>query len=71
MFVNLNGGEDPPGFHIVPSDVVANAITSTHKAWLAGSSKSGRKRKDSPMRKFMDPDDAYKDRWEILGLEVQ
>jgi hypothetical protein len=68
VFVNLNGGE-LPDFHIVPSKTVAKAISTMHKAWLAGSSKSGRKRQDSPMRKFMDAENAYKDRWDILGLE--
>ena len=67
VFVSLNGKEQPR-FFIVPSKIVANHIKSGHRKWLEGKSKTGKKRKDSSMRKFRDLEERYLNRWDLLGL---
>lgn len=67
VFVNLNGS-GAPSYHIVSSPVVAEYVRRTHSEWLASPGRNGHKRKDTNMRKFEDPDDEWKDRWDVLGL---
>ncbi|MFN3314344.1 MAG: hypothetical protein ACK46Q_12885 [Hyphomonas sp.] len=68
VFVNLNGA-GAPSCHVVPSAVVAEYVRTDHRAWLASPGRNGHQRKDSNLRKFWDRDDAWKDRWDVLGLE--
>ena len=68
MFVNLVGVGQRPDFHVVPSKVVANHVTKSHKRWLAVPNKSGGAHKDTSMRHFKDENGEYLDRWELLGL---
>jgi len=68
VFVNLKGQSQRPDFFIVPSKVVARYIKRSHKKWLKKPSKSGRKHKDTPLRKFVDKKKAYLERWDILKL---
>ena len=67
-FVGLGDDNQRPVFHIVPSCVVAETIKSSHRAWLMGTTPSGKPRKDSSIRKFADKDDRYLERWDLLGL---
>ena len=67
-FVNLNGLESEPTYHIVPSSVVAESCRRTHSEWLATPGRGGRPHKDNSIRKFTDADDRWKDRWDVLGL---
>jgi len=67
IFVSLNGKEQPR-FFIVPSKIVANHIKSGHRKWLEGKSKTGKRRKDSSIRKFRDLEERYLNRWDLLGL---
>jgi len=67
VFVSLNGKEQPR-FFIVPSKIVANHIKSGHRKWLEGKSKTGKRRKDSSIRKFRDLEERYLNRWDLLGL---
>jgi len=53
----------------VSSKIVANHIKSGHQKWLKDKSKTGKKHKDSPMRKFRDLEEKYLNRWELLGLD--
>ena len=69
VFVNLNGPNGSPSYHVVPSAIVAEHCRRTHSEWLNTSGRGGRQRKDSNMRKFGDPHDEWKDRWEVLGLD--
>lgn len=50
-FVDLGAREtDTPSCWIVPSAVVAEHVTLTHQAWLAGAPKRGQARQDSTKR---------------------
>jgi hypothetical protein len=68
VFVNLNGPDGSPSFHVVPSLVVAEYCRRTHGEWLNAPGRGGRQRKDSSVRKFWDRDDQWKDRWDVLGF---
>ena len=69
VFVNLVGLTERPCFHVVPSQIVAERITKSHKLWLSSPVKEGRTRKDTSIRHFKDPDNAYLERWDLLGLD--
>lgn len=47
-----------PAAYIVPSGIVADAISKSHDVWLSNPGKGGRQRKDSAVRRFL-PDYAY------------
>lgn len=68
VFVDLQGDLERPSYHIVPSSTVAKTIKMEHRAWLKGTTPSGKPRKDSAMRKFRDPKNHYLERWDLLGL---
>jgi hypothetical protein len=68
VFVALGSATERPRFHIVPSQTVAKYITESHHRWLRTPGRRGQQHIDSAMRKFRDLDDAYLDRWELLGL---
>ncbi|MDP7031639.1 MAG: aspartate ammonia-lyase [Gemmatimonadota bacterium] len=68
VFVLLHGVGMRPDFHIVPSDVVAEHISTNHRQWLARPKADGSPRKDSSMRNFRDSDGKYKERWTTLNL---
>jgi hypothetical protein len=74
-----------PAVHVVPSALVANVLSVTHRKWLATPGKKGQPHKDGPMRRLL-PDytrtfgpidcpypkgwlDEYRDAWRLLGLE--
>ena len=67
VFVTLSGKEQPK-FFIVPSKIVANHTKSSHQKWMKAKSKTGKKHKDSSMRKFWDPEERYLNRWDLLKL---
>ena len=67
VFVALDGPGKQPRYHIAPSSTVADFIKN-HEEWLARPGRKGAAHKDNPMRKFMDPDDQYLARWDLLGL---
>lgn len=68
VFVNLNDNKQQPDYFVVPSEVVATYAKETHAAWLDAPGKNGRVHIDTTMRKFADSNEAYKDRWDLLGL---
>ena len=68
VFVGLRGVEQRPSFHIVPSRVVAERISTSHKAWLKTLRRDGKKHADTAMRKLTDYEDEFLERWDLLGL---
>lgn len=76
---------DRPKLFLVPSGIVADVLTASHKRWLQNPGRKGAPHKDGPMRRFL-PDyrhlfgdkenpypqgwlSKYLDAWSILGLE--
>jgi hypothetical protein len=49
---------------------VAATIKKSHSDWLMAPSVSGKPRKDSQIRNFSDKTNAYRERWDLLGLNV-
>jgi hypothetical protein len=68
VFVNLRDDRLRPDFYVVPSKDVAQYARSTHKEWLDAPGKKGQRHKDSPIRKFRDPEGRYLDKWGLLGI---
>ena len=68
VFVALGSPSQRPGYHIVPSAKVAEFVADNHKKWLSTPGSKGQPHLDTPMRKFIDPDDKFLERWDILGL---
>jgi hypothetical protein len=69
VFVILGSPETRPIYHVVPSRVVAKYVRESHRTWLNTPGRGGRKHKDTSMRKFVDKDDEYFERWDLLQLE--
>jgi hypothetical protein len=68
VFVGLGAADQRPNFHIVPSKTVADFIAKSHRQWLLTFRKDGQRHKDSSMRNFVDLNDEYLERWDLLGL---
>ena len=66
VFVKLNGSNHRPDFHVVPSTVVADRISTSHRAWLAEPKRDGTPRKDTSMRKFTDEQGEFLECWHVL-----
>lgn len=74
-----------PLVFLLPSPLVAEVLTESHKRWLAKPARNGSAHKDGPMRRLL-PDyshlfghdqtyttgwlDKYRDAWHVLGLDV-
>ena len=68
VFVLLNG-LDTPEYHIVPRAEVTKYVSEGHQEWLSKSGRSGQAHKDNPIRNFIDKEDKYLNRWDLLGLD--
>ena len=68
VFVALGNPILRPNYHIVPSATVAEFITENHKKWLGTPGSKGQPHVDTPVRKFIDPDDNFLECWDLLGL---
>lgn len=68
IFVALGGVRERPSYYVVPSSVVSEHTKITHRTWLQTPGRTGQKHVDTPMRKFSDPNDQYREKWELLGL---
>lgn len=68
VFVALQGLGQRARFHVVPSKVIADYTYSTHSEWLMGKKSDGSDRRDSPLRKFNDPENEYLETWELIQL---
>ena len=69
VFVNLNGPDERPAYHVVPSKVVADYVHESHRRWISTPGRDGTPRNDTSMRNFKDVENKFLDRWELLGLE--
>jgi len=67
-FVELGGNLERPTYHIVPSRIVADYVSTSHRRWLKGTKANGQPRKDSAIRVFNDKESKYLERWDLLGL---
>ncbi|QRN85696.1 aspartate ammonia-lyase [Clostridia bacterium] len=67
VFVNLNGLEIPD-YYIVPSNIVAEQITESHKKWVKEPGRNNKEHKDTSMRMFNDEEELYLNRWDLLDL---
>lgn len=65
IFVTLNG-MDVPEYHIVPSKIVAEDISTGYQKWLNTPGRNGRPHKESSIRKFGDKNDKYLNNWDVL-----
>ena len=83
VFVDFCDARNPsPKSYILPSEIVAEVIRTTHQAWLSTPGKRGQQRNDSDFRRFM-PDyttncgekakpyvagwlEEYRERWGLL-----
>lgn len=68
VFVNLHQPGQHPHFFIVPSRIVARAVTKEHRDWLHTTGRGGREHRENPMRKFFDLERTCEGRWDLLGL---
>lgn len=57
-----------PRYYIVPSEVVAEHVRTSHSNWLGGKKLDDSPRKDTSMRKFTDPENAFLERWDLIPL---
>jgi hypothetical protein len=69
VFVLLKSIDDFPEYYVVPSKIVADYVSNSHRTWLDGKKRNGDERKDSDMRKFRDIEGKYKNNWDILDLQ--
>jgi hypothetical protein len=60
--------EGLPLFYVVPRATVAQYARDTHSKWLATPGRQGQPHTPSDVRKFRDPEGAYRNRWDLLGL---
>jgi len=67
VFVRLNGMGEPE-YYIVPRKATVKFAAENHQRWLKTPDRKGQPHVDTPMRKFSDPNNKYKDRWDLLGL---
>ena len=68
IFVCLNSNQRFPEFFVVPSKEVTEFATVYHQKWLATPGRKGQAHKDNPMRKFIDKERRFQNRWDLLGL---
>jgi hypothetical protein len=60
--------EGMPSFYVVPRATVAKYVRDDHSKWQATLDRKGQQHAPSSIRKFRDPKNTYKDKWDLLGL---
>jgi hypothetical protein len=66
VFVCLGTDGTHPDFYIVPGNVVARAVATSHRDWLKGTARDGSPHRDSNMRGYGSPEcDGYNNKWEF------
>ena len=68
IMVALNEIGKRPKFYVVPSQAVAEFVSTRHVNWLKGRKRDGSERKDTSMRKFTDNKGKYLEAWHLLNL---
>ena len=66
VFVALQAVGERPAYYVVPSQVVAEYVSTSHREWLQGTKPDGTARKDSSIRAFRDERGEYLERWDII-----
>jgi hypothetical protein len=69
VFVELKGEKSRPNFHIVPSETIARRAKEEYDEWIALPKSNGEPRKETTMRWFVDYEDEFLEKWELLGLD--
>jgi len=69
VFVSLNE-LDTPEYHIVPSKIVAQTISTSHRKWLETPGRNGQRHNDTNIRVFLDEEDEYYAKWELFGIKM-
>lgn len=67
FFVALND-KDSPKYHIVPSRIVADDISSGYQKWLNTPGRAGRPHKENTIRKFKDEQEEFVDNWDAFRV---
>ena len=69
VFVVLRGENDRPDYHIVPSRIVAKRVKSGHSYWKRKRKReAGKDAGETSVRLFLDADDEFLERWDLLKL---
>lgn len=66
IFVNLDEPGIRPKFFVVPSEVVAQYISTSHKDWLNKPGRNGQQHNDNQMRRFEDLEGQYLEAWNLI-----
>ena len=66
FFVTLNE-LDPPEYHIIPSNMLAEIVKQSYQEWLNTPGKKIQAHNDTNIRNFTDYDNLYLNRWDFLG----
>lgn len=67
IYVLVHIQEDKtPEYHIVPSKILSERITSGHKKWLETPGRNGQPHNDTDIRAFRDDENEFLDRWDYL-----
>ncbi|NCS94914.1 MAG: aspartate ammonia-lyase [Leptospira sp.] len=66
IFVNLDEPGIRPKFFVVPSEVVAQYISTSHKNWLNKPGRNGQQHNDNQMRRFDDLEGQYLEAWSLI-----
>jgi hypothetical protein len=69
ILVSLSPTSGQPEFHIVPSTILSKKVKKGHAAWLRTPGKNGQPHQDSKVRQFIDHENKYLNKWELLGLD--
>jgi hypothetical protein len=67
VFVSLKGVTERPEYFIVPSIKVAEFIKSNYAYWIATPGRKGQLHNGGSMRKFIDNNGEYIEKWELLA----
>jgi len=71
IFVALKSLTERPDYFIVPSKTVALFVKERHQKWLDTPGKKGQQHNDSDMRIFVDVDEKYLERWDLLQQIIE
>jgi hypothetical protein len=68
VFVNLPTNKQRAEFHVVPSQIVAEYVKSTHQEWPERPGRKGQVHNDNPLRQFADRDNRFLEAWPVMEL---
>jgi hypothetical protein len=68
VFVRLHGF-GVPEYYVAPREDVSQFASENHRRWLAIPGRKGQPHRDTPIRQFIDAENKYLNRWDLLGLD--